>query len=234
MNKLPGHEAICPHGPMLRAAAQLHSKPRCLLAVGCVLILLAYAAAAFPASKPTWTEVSGFRVDMRRTSEPLVAETLENLQYQIGIVEAANLPKRILSFFRTVRLVVDPSLTGMNGQYIQVDGQWVVRARPGQWPPGRAILLHELLHAYHHQVLGQPTSAINRAYDEALREGTYPDAYRNTYFLSNPREFFAVIGEIYLSGASFRPPFNCGTVQEAQPDFIKYLGSLFGERPCTK
>jgi len=171
---------------------------------------------------------------MRHTPEPLVADTLANLQYQIGVVEAANLPTRVLSFFRKVRLVVDPSLTGMNGQYTQLNGQWLVRARPGQWPPARAILLHELLHAYHHQVLGQPTSAIDRAYDKALRDGTYPDAYRNTYFLSNSREFFAVIGEIYLSGTSFRPPFNCGTVQEAQPDFIKYLGSLFGERPCAK
>jgi len=197
-------------------------------------MLLAYCALAIPKDDPPWTEVSGFQVDMRQAPGPLAAETLANLQYQIGIVEEANLPAPVLSFFRKVRLVVDPTLTGMNGQYIRADGQWIVRARPGQWPPGRAILLHELLHAYHHQVLIQPTAAIERAYEQALRAGTYPVAYRNTYFLSNSREFFAVVGEIYLSGASFRPPFNCGTVKEAQPDFIKYLGGLFGERPCPK
>jgi hypothetical protein len=163
-----------------------------------------------------------------------MADTLANLRYQIGIVDAANLPAAALTFFRGVKIVVDPSLAGMNGQYVQVAGEWVVRARPGQWPPERAILLHELLHAYHLQVLRQPTPAIGRAYAEALREGTYPAEYRKAYFLSNAREYFAVIGEIYLSGPSFRPPFNCGLVQEVQPGFIKYLGSLFGERPCPK
>jgi hypothetical protein len=107
-------------------------------------------------------------------------------------------------------------------------------ARPGQWPPDRAILLHELLHAYHHQVLRQPTPAIGLAHEAALRKGTYPAEYRSAYFLSNAREYFAVIGEIYLSGGSFRPPFNCGAVQESQPDFIKYLEGIFGRRPCHK
>jgi hypothetical protein len=120
----------------------------------------------------------------------------------------------------------------MNGEYAQVDGKWLIRARAGRWPSDRAILLYELLHAYHHQVLRQPTPSVGRAFNEARQDGIYPSKYRDAYFLSNPKEYFAVIAEIYLSGSSFRPPFNCGNVRKAQPQFIEYLGELFGEREC--
>lgn len=66
----------------------------------------------------------------------------------------------------------------MNAQYIQTESGWAVRARPGRWPPDRAILLHELLHAFHQQVLGQPTLPVGRALQEALRVGTYPPEYK--------------------------------------------------------
>lgn len=42
-----------------------------------------------------------------------------------------------------------------------------------------------------------------------------------------------MIAEIYLSGESFRPPFNCGNVKKAQPEFIAYLAELFGARECA-
>jgi hypothetical protein len=177
-------------------------------------------------------DVAGYQIDMKLTPASQVAETVSNLKHQIGIVTSAKLPDQVQSFVRTLKIVVDPSLTGMNGQNTQMDGIWVIRARPGQWPPDRAILLHEFLHAYQREVLGRPTPAIGRAYQEALREGTYPADYRDAYFLSNGAEYFAVIGEIYLSGPSFRPPYTFGTVQKAQPDFIGYLTTLFGAREC--
>jgi hypothetical protein len=93
-------------------------------------------------------------------------------------------------------------------------------------------LLHELLHAYHREVLGQPTPPIGRALADAIREGTYPPEYKDAYFLSNGREYFAVVSEIYLAGPSFRPPYNCGIVRKAQSSFISYLATLFGEHKC--
>jgi hypothetical protein len=137
-----------------------------------------------------------------------------------------------MSFFRSVPIVIDPGLTGMNGDYRQIDGKWVVRARPGHWPPGRAILLHELLHAYQREVLRIPTPAVGEAYTEALRGNVYPPEYRDGYFLSNGREFFAIVAEIYIAGPTFRPPFTCGAVARAQPGFIAWLSAQFGEREC--
>jgi hypothetical protein len=177
-------------------------------------------------------DVSGYQVDTKLIPKSQVAATMSNLRHQIGIVTSVKLPDQVQSFFRTLKIVIDPSLVGMNGQNTQIEGNWVIRARPGQWPSDRAILLHELLHAYQREVLGRPTPAIGRAYQEALREGTYPPDYKGAYFLSNGAEYFAVIAEIYLSGPSFRPPYSCGIVQKVQPDFIAYLATLFGEREC--
>lgn len=191
------------------------------------------AALLFPlAGMAGSIEVSGFQVDTTRASKAEAEETLATLRHQIGILEAANLPPEVLSFFHKIPIVMDPTLSGMNGQYAQMDDKWVVRARAGAWPPDRAILLHELLHAYHHQVLKQPTPPVGRALQEAMRAGVYPPEYKDAYFLSNGKEYFAVVAEIYLSGPSFRPPYNCANVQKAQPEFIAYLASLFGKREC--
>lgn len=198
----------------------------------CTSLLLGPCLGVSAAGSTSWIDVAGYQVDMKRTPESQVAETVSNLRHQINMVVSAGLPEQVQSFFHTVRIVVDPSLEGMNGQYIQTESGWAVRARPGRWPPDRAILLHELLHAFHQQVLGQPTPPVGRALQEALRVGTYPPEYRGAYFLSNGREYFAVVAEIYLAGPSFRPPYNCGNVQKAQPDFISYLVTLFGEREC--
>ena len=210
----------------------VYSAPAGALSTLCLVALLSAAAFGQPASDAKLIEVSGFQIDASRGSKAKVKQTLATLRHQIEIVESAGLQPQVLTFFRSIPIAIDPSLTGMNGQYAQVNGQWVIRARVGRWPSDRAILLHELLHAYHHQVLRQPTPSIGRAFDEARRDGVYPPKYRDAYFLSNPREYFAVLAEIYLSGPSFRPPFSCGNVQKAQPRFIAYLAELFGEHEC--
>jgi hypothetical protein len=205
---------------------------RNILRVLCMGLLLSHSLLVFPAASPRWMEVAGYQVDMRLAPKSQITQTVNNLQHQIEIVDSARLPSQVQSFFRTVKIVIDPSLTGMNGQHTQMEGNWVIRARPGQWPRDRAILLHELLHAYHRDVLGRPTPPVGRAFEEALREGTYPPEYEGAYFLSNGPEYFAVVAEIYLSGPSFRPPYSCANVQKAQPSFISYLATLFGEREC--
>jgi hypothetical protein len=198
----------------------------------CLVALLSAAAFGQSASGEKLVELSGFQIDTSRGSKAKVKETLATLRHQIEIVESAGLQPEVLSFFHGIPISIDPSLTGMNGQYAQVHGKWLIRARAGRWPSDRAILLHELLHAYHHQVLGRPVPSIGSAFEEARREGIYPPEYRDAYFLTNPKEYFAVIAEIYLSGSSFRPPFSCVNVRKAQPRFIAYLAELFGEHEC--
>lgn len=187
---------------------------------------------AYAENSANFVEISGFRIDLTLANENQRSKLLPSLKRQIGIVESVNFPEETLTFFRTVPIVVNPALTKMNGEYAQLAGRWVVGVRPVSLPNDRAILLHELLHAYQHQVLKPPVLAIQRAYREALLPQTYPKKYRDAYFLTNPREYFAVVGEVYLFGKTERPPFNCSNVKNAQPAFIAYLAELFGERPC--
>jgi len=197
------------------------------------LCLITLCGCATARRTPAWIDVSGFLVDTSRATPAQVDAVLPTLRQQIAMLESAHLPEKVLAYFKGIPIAIDPRLTGMNGQYALVDGVWMVRARPQRWPPERAILLHELLHAYHHWILGQPAAAIESAFAEAHHEGVYPADFQNAYFLSNSREYFAVIGEVYLAGTTFRPPYSCAAVQKAQPGFIAYMAGLFGEHPCN-
>jgi len=128
--------------------------------------------------------------------------------------------------------VIDPALTKMYGEYLTLDGRKVVRVRPAELPSDRPIVLHELLHAYHFQKLG-PTPQIRDAYQDALRLHIYPEKYLHAHFMENPKEYFAVIGSIYLFGKRIdQPPFDCSITKKAQPEFIAFLESQFGPHEC--
>jgi hypothetical protein len=184
------------------------------------------------ADGPAAEQIRGFQVEFDRATNRQRESVLPSLIRQIEIVESVGLPEPVMAFFRTVPIVIDPDLTGMNGAYKPLAGRDVVRIKPTSLPESRAILLHELLHAYQHQVLKIPTPPVGRAYQQALRPETYPSDYRGTYFLSNGREFFAVTGEVYLFGTTERPPYSCSNLKKAQPQWIEYLAGLFGPRDC--
>jgi hypothetical protein len=175
-------------------------------------------------------QIRGFTVDFHLASRKQRETVRPSLIHQLEIVESV--PEPALAFFRTVPIVIDPSITGVNGMYRQIEGRWVVAVRPASLPAERAIVLHELLHAYHVNVLKLPTPAVGRALTQALRPGTYPASYEKAYFLTNGREYFAVVAEVYLFGKTERPPFICSNVLKAQPEFIEYLAGLFGKREC--
>jgi hypothetical protein len=197
-------------------------------------LLFGFSTRVFADGDTSSLEIRGFRVDLQLASERDRKELLPSLERQLDIVEAANLPADVLAFFRTVPIVADPTLKPMNGEYTQQNGMWFVRMRAAKLPRDRAILLHELLHAYHHQVLKQPTPPIGRAYQQAVRTDMYPKKYRDEYFLTNAKEYFAVLGEIYLLGKVDRPPFDCSIPLKAQPEFIAYLGEHLGPGKCRK
>ena len=73
------------------------------------------------------------------------------------------------------------------------------------------ILLHELAHAYHHQVLGHEHAELRAAFKRARTDGRY-DAVRHVsgktqraYALNNGEEFFAEMSEAYFGRNDFFP-----------------------------
>ncbi|MCR9248709.1 MAG: hypothetical protein NXI31_27080 [bacterium] len=73
------------------------------------------------------------------------------------------------------------------------------------------MVLHELAHGYHHQVLGHGHAGIRAAYGAAKAAGTYDEVWhingkkRKHYALTNEREYFAEATEAYFGTNDFFP-----------------------------
>lgn len=94
-----------------------------------------------------------------------------------------------------------------------------------------AVILHELAHAYHDQVLGFDDPGIIKAYDEAMKKGIYDNALLYTgkhvkhYATTNHKEYFAEATEAYFYKNDFYPfvraelathdPLGCAEVKRA-------------------
>lgn len=184
--------------------------------------------AADTAAAAAVIELHGFHVDTHQTSPSQLGAVLPSLGDQLAIVESVGLPPRVLAFMRSVPLVIDPALSGNPGFY----KKGVVLIQPIVFPKDKPILLHELLHAYHLQTLPLPTPEIRSAYDDAIRTDMYPVSFRSAHFLENPREYFAVIGTIYLFGKIQQPPYDCKIPAARQPQFLAFLAAQFGPHDC--
>ncbi len=74
-----------------------------------------------------------------------------------------------------------------------------------------AVILHELAHAYHDQVLGFEEPAIVKVYDDAMKKGNYAKSLLYTgetvkhYATTNHKEYFAEATEAYLYHNDFYP-----------------------------
>lgn len=74
-----------------------------------------------------------------------------------------------------------------------------------------AVILHELAHAYHDQVLGFDEPEIVRAYKDAMKKGIYDKVLLHTgrevrhYAATDHKEYFAEATEAYLYRNDFYP-----------------------------
>jgi len=82
--------------------------------------------------------------------------------------------------------------------------RWSRREQP--W-----MLLHELAHAYHHQVLGYENRMVLIAYQHAMRRGLYEQVEyirggrQKAYAATNVQEYFAELSEAYFGKNDFYP-----------------------------
>ncbi len=197
-----------------------------------IMILLLAAGASDAKQQPStrMLESHGFKIDVSRATDRQVELVFPALVKQLEIVESVDLPERVTKFFRTVPIVLNPD---SNAEYTQINGKWVVSIRTDSpLPENKPMVLHELLHAFHHQVLKQPTPEIARAYNEALQRRIYPAEYAQSHFLENGKEYFAVIGSLFLFGPIQQPPFNCAITMKEQPGFVAYLNRVLGPHQC--
>ncbi len=106
----------------------------------------------------------------------------------------------------------------------------------GQWAKHPYVVLHELAHAYHDQVLenGFQNKAVLDAYNEAKAKGIYEKVLLYTgrtvkhYGLNNQMEYFAESTESYLGVNDFYP-FVRAELNEHDPGMFQLLKKIWGE-----
>jgi hypothetical protein len=89
------------------------------------------------------------------------------------------------------------------------------------------VMLHELLHAFHAQIMphGFQNEGVLFHYNLAKTNKLYPE---DKYLMKNEREFFAVTASIFLYGKdTAHDPFTRSNLKEKQPAYYKYLVGLF-------
>lgn len=95
------------------------------------------------------------------------------------------------------------------------------------------VVLHELAHAYHDQVLGFDHPGVIQAYRAFQETGRGEDAllYNGTrtrhYGLTDPKEFFAEFTEAYFGLNDFFP-FNRAELKTAEPGIYELMADIWG------
>lgn len=99
-----------------------------------------------------------------------------------------------------------------------------------------AAILHELAHAWHHQVLGNDEPRIKALWEAAVASGRYDDVLhisgrrQRHYALNNHKEYFAEMSEAYFWTNDFYP-FVRAELREADPAMFELLGEVWNVAP---
>lgn len=97
-----------------------------------------------------------------------------------------------------------------------------------------AVVLHELAHSYHDQILGFDDERIIAAYNEAKADGDYEEVLAHTgrvvrhYGLTDPKEYFAEGVEAYFYRNDFYP-FVRAELKAFDPRLHDLLEEIWGE-----
>ncbi len=199
------------------------------------------------------------RVDDRLLAKPnedLGRRALRFLENKLADIKAV-VPADRLRKLQAVRIVVDLDCGGLVPMQYHPSAGWL-RAngypadlekcvhipRAAELPTRRNIreqpwvILHELAHAYHDQVLGFDEPRIKKAYAAYKKSGRgartllYDGRRVRHYALTDHKEFFAEMTEAYFGANDFFP-FNRAELKEAEPEVHKLLAAIW-EAPVPK
>lgn len=171
----------------------------------------------------------GFTVDDSAVQADGLAELRSTMRQQLDMVLAVGLAPEVVAFLQAVPVVVHPA-----GSFARPSaGRYVGRARQVEVTEDlvlrrhRPVLLHEFMHALHHQWV--PRGLGNRELLSLYRAAQSLTAYHpRSHMMSNVQEFFACSATTYLYGATEQEPFTREKLQAAQPELMGLLASWFG------
>jgi hypothetical protein len=153
---------------------------------------------------------------------PQSADTAASLEAQIALVRCLSIKSEAMAFFAAQPIVVD--LATNTGTRASPTG--IIFGRKPV-PADNPVLLHELLHRYHLEMLpkGYDNPQIIAFYDAARAAGAYP---ANEYMFKDCKEFFAMCGSVTLYGKAARQPLTRASVAKNLPDVYAWVVNEFG------
>jgi hypothetical protein len=98
------------------------------------------------------------------------------------------------------------------------------------------VVLHELAHGFHNQVIGFEDARVLAAWKKFCDSGKYTSTLMSSgrkgkhYGLTNQKEFFAEMSEAYFGTNDFYP-FVAGELKEAEPELFALLAEIWGSLP---
>ncbi|MCY2952571.1 MAG: glycoside hydrolase N-terminal domain-containing protein [Planctomycetota bacterium] len=194
------------------------------------------------------------RVDDRLLTPPndvLGTKSIRFLESRLSDIKAVMAPKP-LEKLQAVTIVLDLSHGKLRPMQYHPDADWLKEngysadlvkcvhipvaadlATPRNIVEQPWVVLHELAHAYHDQVLGFVEPRILKAYEDFKRSGHGDKAllYNGTrvrhYGLTDQKEFFAEMTESYFGMDDFFP-FNRAELMTAEPEIHELMQAIWG------
>jgi hypothetical protein len=191
-----------------------------------------------------------------RISDKLIASQKQKTETAVQLIDgqlkslSETLPSEVLKSLRKVPIWLSPKYDGFGatGEYHPNAG-WLkkVGRRPElfrcieftnipifekECRRMPMLLLHELAHAYHHQVLGFDHPQIIAAYKKADEGGTYNAILRSNgrteraYGMNDHKEYFAETSEAFFGTNDFYP-FDKQQLKKHDPEMYQLLGKLW-------
>lgn len=228
-----------------------------------VLLLAGVVNAAEKKALPTahtTRQIEGWtvRVDDRLLAGPAAAQGERALKLLTARLVAITVvvPEKSLAKLRAVTIELDLDYGGLHAMQYHPDAGWlkehgyseqlakcvhipVVEDFLSPYENHRMpwVVLHELAHAFHDQVLGFDEERVKAAWKKFKASGKYasvltsPGHMREHYALTNQQEFFAEMTESYFGSNDFYP-FVTGELKQAEPEVFALLAEIWGPLPA--
>lgn len=206
-----------------------------------------HALAFTPTSDYEQRNIKGWRIYISPDyEEAQKAAMLEVLTQQLhGIARV--IPAKALSHLRDIAIWVELKPDTNSAGAFRVNKSWikannrnpdkhrnvVMNYNVVRWKDFQPwIVLHELAHAYHFQVIGTDNQRIIESYDKAVKSGLLDRVQRKdgsfwrAYALTNYIEYFAEVTESYF-GENDDQPFNREALKRTNPDGVRMVEEIW-------
>ncbi len=223
-----------------------------VLLIGLVLLSFCHAFEYTPTSGYTTKTIQGWKVlvnnDFLTKDADLSQKVLKQLEHQLYQVTRV-VPAEPLKDLRKVTIWVEYDAPKHACACYHPNRKWLVENdfnpdKTGSIEIANAknfltwtiaqpwMVMHELAHSYHHQVLGYDNPEIKEAYQKAVESKKYDSVLhisgqsKRAYALNNDQEYFAECSEAFLGTNDFYPFVRC-ELQQHDPEMYELLKKLW-------